>query len=79
MAIGQASCASGDSAPSDMPAESKRDRISSSGSTSSSGIGGPAGTVQQVAQRCDRPVVHQSRIVVVKLEVAAAHRGLQGC
>ena len=39
MPSASASCASGDSAPSDMPAESKRLRMDSSGSTSSSGIG----------------------------------------
>jgi len=39
IAIAIDSCASGDNAPSDMPAESKRLRIASTGSTSSSGIG----------------------------------------
>ena len=38
IASASASCASGDSAPSDMPAESKRLRMASSGPTSSSGI-----------------------------------------
>ncbi len=39
MAIASDSCASGDSAPSDMPAESKRLRMASIDSTSSIGIG----------------------------------------
>ena len=39
IASASASCASGDRAPNDMPAESKRLRMASSGSTSSSGMG----------------------------------------
>ena len=41
MAMAKASCASGESAPSDMPAESKRLRITSTGSTSSRAIDWP--------------------------------------
>ncbi len=38
MAIASASCASGDSAPRDMPALSKRARMAATGSTSSIGM-----------------------------------------
>jgi len=40
IAMASASCASGESAPSDMPAVVKRFRISSMGSTSSTGTAG---------------------------------------
>ena len=43
MAMASASCASGDSAPSDMPAESNRDRISDAGCTCVNGIGMKSG------------------------------------
>ena len=39
MAMASASCASGESAPKDMPALSKRESTASAGSTSASGIG----------------------------------------
>ncbi len=43
MAIDSVACASGESAPSDIAAETKRGRMASIGSTSSSGTGVPAG------------------------------------
>ncbi len=42
MPIASVRCASGDNAPSDIAVDTKRRRISSAGSTSSSGMGGTA-------------------------------------
>ena len=53
MAIASASWASGDSAPSDMPALSKRARIAAAGSTSASGTGGACGVSASRSRKVD--------------------------
>jgi len=53
MAVASASCASGESAPKDMPALSKRDKIAEIGSTSSSGTGARAGVTRSRSRRQD--------------------------
>ena len=67
MAIDSVSCASGDSAPSEMPGATSRLRISVMLSTSSTGIGLQPSVpeIQQVAQRDRRQLAHRLGVTTV--------------
>ena len=78
IAMASASCASGDSAPSDIPALSKRGRMASTGSTSSSGTAGPAARIDIRSRNvATGRFVDELRVRLVTLEIAATHSRLQ--
>ena len=79
MAIDSVSCASGDSAPSDMPGATKRLRISVMHSTSSTGIGvqSVGAEVEQIAQRDRRQLAHGLGVATVGRVGVGRDRSLQ--